>query len=56
MTIASACIVCGQCQIACPQHLPFIGLLAEVAETQFPIDLEKAYELGKRLVAKCKES
>lgn len=43
-------------EIACPQHLPIIGLLAEVRDTQFPIDLEKAYELGKRLVAKCKES
>ncbi len=28
---------------------------AEVRETQFPIDLEKAFELGKRLVAKAKE-
>ena len=28
---------------------------AEVRETQFPIDLEKAYELGKRLVKKCTE-
>ena len=28
---------------------------AEVRDTQFPIDLEKAYELGKRLVAKAKE-
>ena len=28
---------------------------AEVRETQFLIDLEKAYELGKRLVAKAKE-
>lgn len=28
---------------------------AEVRETQFPFDLEKAYELGKRLVAKAKE-
>ena len=28
---------------------------AEVRDTQFPIDLEKAYELGKRLVKKCKE-
>lgn len=27
---------------------------AEVRDTQFPIDLEKAYELGKRLVGKCK--
>ena len=26
---------------------------AEVRDTQFPIDLEKAYELGKRLVGKC---
>ena len=26
---------------------------AEVRNTQFPIDLEKAYELGKRLVGKC---
>ena len=26
---------------------------AEVRATQFPIDLEKAYELGKRLVGKC---
>ena len=29
----TAYIVCGQCQAACPQHLPIIGLLAEVAET-----------------------
>ena len=28
---------------------------AEVRNTQFPIDLEKAYELGKRLVVKCTE-
>ena len=28
---------------------------AEVRDTQFPINLEKAYELGKRLVAKAKE-
>ena len=28
---------------------------AEVRDTQFPIDLEKAYELGKRLVKKCTE-
>ena len=28
---------------------------AEVRNTQFPIDLEKAYELGKRLVKKCTE-
>ena len=26
---------------------------AEVRDTQFPVDLEKAYELGKRLVDKC---
>lgn len=26
---------------------------AEVRDNQFPIDLEKAYELGKRLVGKC---
>ena len=28
---------------------------AEVRDKQFPIDLEKAYELGKRLVKKCTE-
>lgn len=28
---------------------------AEVRDTQFPLDLEKAYELGKRLVKKLKE-
>ena len=28
---------------------------AEVRDTQFPIDLEKAYELGKRLVIKVKD-
>ena len=28
---------------------------AEVRDTQFPTDLEKAFELGKRLVAKAKE-
>ena len=29
---------------------------AEVRDTQFPLDLEKAYELGKRLVKKIKEN
>ena len=30
---ASACIQCGQCEGACPQHLPIMNLLEEIAAT-----------------------
>ncbi len=30
---ASACLACGQCENACPQHLPIVSLLQEIADT-----------------------
>ncbi|MDE7172306.1 MAG: 4Fe-4S dicluster domain-containing protein, partial [Oscillospiraceae bacterium] len=29
---ASACVKCGKCETACPQHLPIRELLVKVAE------------------------
>ena len=31
---ASDCIACGQCEGACPQHLPIIGLLEKCRELE----------------------
>ncbi len=33
-SFADACIRCGQCERACPQHIPIISELADIAEEQ----------------------